>query len=330
MQLWILRKPVNMPSSTNNVISVVIPVYNAEKFLAKSVISALNQKEVGEIVLVEDGSPDNSIDVCIELAQKYDKVKLFRHDNGANKGAGASRNLGIKNSTLQYIAFLDADDYYCDERFRLDLKILNSDPSVDGVYNALGLEVYDASEAERVNFSLTTTKEHIPPEDLFENMSPIGNKGYFHIDTLTVRKTAFEKIGLFNTSLELSQDTELFIRMSLVLKLVGGVIDKPVGVRGVHANNRIKNEAKMLKFRPLVFKSLVQWGIRKHIGKPQLAILWSEWFKYYSICLQQNETGRLAMVLRKFLFVTASIKYPFLLTQKKFYQQLPLCRRFVK
>ena len=76
-------------------ISVIIPVYNAEKYVSQAVESALQFNEVYEVVLIEDKSPDNALEVCRELAEKYDRVKLYQHPDKGNHGAGASRNLGI-------------------------------------------------------------------------------------------------------------------------------------------------------------------------------------------------------------------------------------------
>jgi glycosyltransferase involved in cell wall biosynthesis len=61
---------------------------------------------------VEDKSPDNALEVCLKLAEKYQRVKLYQHPDQQNHGAGASRNLGIEKATGEFIAFLDADDYY--------------------------------------------------------------------------------------------------------------------------------------------------------------------------------------------------------------------------
>ena len=120
-------------------ISVIIPVYNAENFVTSAVESALNQPETGEIILIEDGSPDKCLLVCRELEKKYPKVKLIQHENGKNKGAAESRNLGILHSKYEYIAFLDADDIYLPNRFCIAKKKFSLDPSVDAVLEAVVL-----------------------------------------------------------------------------------------------------------------------------------------------------------------------------------------------
>src|SRR5690606_16621737 len=93
-------------------ISVIIHVYNAEKYLEKAVKSALKFDVVTEVILVEDRSPDNAYQICKDLASSNDRVKLYTHPNNENRGAGASRNLGLEKAIGNYIAFLDADDFY--------------------------------------------------------------------------------------------------------------------------------------------------------------------------------------------------------------------------
>ena len=78
-------------------ISVIIPVYNAERYLERAVASALEQPQTGEVILIEDCSPDGSLAICEKLAAAHpDKVRLLRHPDGKNHGAGPTRNLGIR------------------------------------------------------------------------------------------------------------------------------------------------------------------------------------------------------------------------------------------
>ncbi|MDY4996090.1 MAG: glycosyltransferase family A protein [Bacilli bacterium] len=91
-------------------ISVIVPVYNAEKFIDKCIESVINQtyKEI-ELILVNDGSKDNSLKILQKYEKQYPKmIKVF---NQTNKGVGAARNLGIKHVSGKYIFFLDSDDW---------------------------------------------------------------------------------------------------------------------------------------------------------------------------------------------------------------------------
>lgn len=92
-------------------VSVVVPVYNTEKYLRRCLDSLVNQtlKDI-EIIIINDNSPDNSKLILDEYEKKYkDKIKVFH--NKTNKGIGYNRNLGIKKATGEYIAFVDSDDW---------------------------------------------------------------------------------------------------------------------------------------------------------------------------------------------------------------------------
>ena len=122
-------------------ISVIIPVYNAEKYVEQAVNSALQFQEVFEIILIEDHSPDNALEICENLAKQHHRVKLFQHPDRQNHGAGASRNLGIEKASGDFISFLDADDYYLPNRFDSERELFKN-PNVDGVYGAIGVHYY--------------------------------------------------------------------------------------------------------------------------------------------------------------------------------------------
>jgi len=90
-------------------VSVIVPVYNVENYLAKCLDSLVNQtlKDI-EIIVVNDGSPDNSQDIIDKYAKKYKNIKAYKKENG---GLSDARNYGIKKATGDYIAFVDSDDY---------------------------------------------------------------------------------------------------------------------------------------------------------------------------------------------------------------------------
>ena len=93
-------------------ISVIVPVYNVEKYLEKCVVSLIQQtyKNI-EIILVNDGSTDESGIMCEKLAQEDDRIKVFHKKNG---GLSDARNYGVERATGDYIGFVDID-YYVNE-----------------------------------------------------------------------------------------------------------------------------------------------------------------------------------------------------------------------
>lgn len=92
----------------NPKVSIVIPVYNAEKYIDDCINSIINQPfQSYEIILVNDGSVDKSKEICLDYAEKYNNICLIDKENG---GPSSARNMGIENAVGEYIVFIDADD----------------------------------------------------------------------------------------------------------------------------------------------------------------------------------------------------------------------------
>ena len=92
----------------DSLVSVIVPVYKVEKYLSKCLDSIVNQTYKNlEIILVDDGSPDNSGKICDEYAQKDSRIKVIHKENG---GLSSARNAGLDIATGEYIAFADSDD----------------------------------------------------------------------------------------------------------------------------------------------------------------------------------------------------------------------------
>lgn len=93
----------------NDLISIIVPVFNVEKYLKKCVDSIMDQTYQNfEVILVNDGSTDQSLNICSEYAQKDTRVKVINKING---GLSDARNIGIENATGKYITFIDSDDF---------------------------------------------------------------------------------------------------------------------------------------------------------------------------------------------------------------------------
>lgn len=251
-------------------ISVITPVYNAEKYVTQAVESALQFDEVFEIILVEDKSPDEALEVCKKLAEKYDRVKLFQHPDKGNHGAGASRNVGLEKASGDFIAFLDADDYYLPNRFDAE-KELFKNPEVDGVYGAIGVHYYSEKAKEQYypifGDRLTTVYKKHAPKDVFRGQLGMnGSFGLFSIDALTIRKSALDKklSPMMKTHLRLHQDTEFLFRLSYYLDLYPGILNQAVAIRGVHESNRITQvDSKKVKpsiSKVMLWKEMKSWA----------------------------------------------------------------------
>ena len=96
-------------SKANPIVSVIVPVYRAEKYVSRCIDSILNQTYSNwELILVDDGSPDNSGLICDEYAAKDNRIRVSHKENG---GVSSARNLGIDKATGDWLMFVDADDW---------------------------------------------------------------------------------------------------------------------------------------------------------------------------------------------------------------------------
>ncbi len=301
-------------------ISVIIPVFNAANFIEKAVESALTQEQVHEIILVEDGSYDSSLSICRDLLEQYPSIRLLQHPNFINRGAGASRNLGLKNAKYEYVAFLDADDFYLPYRFETAEKIFLNNSSIEGVYEAVGAEFYDEDAQEQ--HVLRLNKAENPKEngvntmlrvmkgtDLFEELL-FANKGWIHLNGLTLKTAFLKKSGWFNENLRIAQDSEFILRCAYYGKLESGDIDKIVAVRGVHANNRILNTDKVAEFnnKSQLIKTLFAFYSNKPLSpksKKYLLLRKVESYPYYF-----HTNGFVRKSIKLFYLLYFFMRYP--------------------
>jgi glycosyltransferase involved in cell wall biosynthesis len=117
-------------------VSVIIIFLNAEKFIEEAIDSVFAQiYDNWELLLVDDGSTDNSAEIALRYAKQYpEKVHYLEHDSHQNRGMSASRNLGASNAKGEHIAFLDADDIWLSYKLEEQVAILQSYPDAAMVY----------------------------------------------------------------------------------------------------------------------------------------------------------------------------------------------------
>ena len=97
-----------MNNTNDRSLSVIVPVYNSSEYLKECIESIINSNIEGmEIILVDDGSKDDSYEICRQLAQVDDRIIVYQKENG---GSASARNYGLMRATGSYIAFFDSDD----------------------------------------------------------------------------------------------------------------------------------------------------------------------------------------------------------------------------
>lgn len=295
-------------------ISVIIPAYNMEQFIETAIVSALQQPEVSEVVVVDDGSTDNTLLIVKTLQVVNAKIKIHHHENHINKGRSATRNLGIKNASAAYIAFLDADDFYLTNRFFNDKKVFQEDAKCEGVYNAVGFHFYRAiNPLEEGTFKLSTVSQKIKPEALFDAV--ISSKfGYLHLNGLTVKRTVFDKIGYFNESLRVAEDSDIIYKMALKCRLESGIIDVPLAKRGIHETNIFNQEGIYKIYNIKLYESIISWSCKNNILIQYIdnTLNWLWVFKFReknSLITDTFYWLKLFFTNPKLLFTYLSVKY---------------------
>jgi glycosyltransferase involved in cell wall biosynthesis len=187
-------------------VSVVIPFFNAEKFIEEAIKSVVTQTcDVWELLLVDDGSTDGSTLIAQRYAQLYpEKVRYLQHAGHKNRGACASRNVGIKEAKAEYIAFLDSDDVWFPNKLAEQVLILNSHPEAGMVYGS-SLRWYswtgNPEDRERDNmrrFGFPVDTMLRPPTYVVEYLR--GNTPTPSPSNLLLRREVLDAVGGFEES----------------------------------------------------------------------------------------------------------------------------------
>ncbi|MFH0810738.1 MAG: glycosyltransferase family A protein [Pseudomonadota bacterium] len=180
-------------------VSIIIPTYNRASALKRAIAGVMDQTyPFWELLVVDDGSTDDTRTVLKQFSQV---VRYFYQDNA---GAAAARNLGIRNSRGEYIAFLDSDDWWLPEKLGKQVQYLQAQE--DNVA-MIGCGAYWYNVASGENISFHATKE-ITYDNLVDcDTWPAGTSG------VLIRRSCFEIVGLFDEALRRAQDWDMWLRI---------------------------------------------------------------------------------------------------------------------
>lgn len=212
-------------------VSVIIPVYNGEKYVKETLQSVLVQSYSNiEIIVIDDGSIDSSASVVTGL--ENDRIRYVYQ---CNAGVSAARNHGVIVAKGDYIAFIDADDLWHPDKLTLQIAFLEANLDCPIAYS--NRETF--ADSKELIFS-----ENIV--DAFEKQVlflTLLKHNHIHCSSVVVRKQALIKIGLFDTMLAASEDSDLWIRAANLGKF--GYINSVLSFYRRHDTNTINS----IKFR---------------------------------------------------------------------------------
>lgn len=198
----IRQQPVSQGSVTaNDMVSVIMPAYNSEKYIEESIISVLNQSYKNlELLVTDDCSSDGTQRLVEDLAKRDRRIRYFRLTE--NNGAAVARNNSLKHAKGRYIAFLDADDVWLENKLELQLAFMKEN---DSAFSFTGYSTYygDGRFEDKVIDSKTLDK--IALNDLLKKACTVG------CSTVILDKTKLPKIEMAN--IRTGQDYALWLRL---------------------------------------------------------------------------------------------------------------------
>lgn len=199
-------------SSQNELVSVIIPVYNGEHYLGQAIESVLSQTyHPIQVIVVDDGSTDESE----RVAQQF-PVQYFRQ---SHSGPGTARNRGVEEAEGEMLAFLDADDVWTSDKLEKQTAVLNAHPELDAV---LG-------QVEQFN------SPDVPPDPAPTRFAGSTLKG-LHPGAMLIKRTAFRHVGVFGTNWQVADVVDWFVRAEEAqIKMM--LLPQVVMRRRVHTNN---------------------------------------------------------------------------------------------
>ncbi len=221
-------------------ISVVIPTYNRYEFLKRALDSVYTQTyTVGEVIVIDDGSTDETS----QIKKDFPYIKYIYQENA---GVSSARNLGIKNASYEWIAFLDSDDTWHEDKLQLQVELHQSKPDLKMSYT-------DESWVRDDKVVKIPKKFRKFGGDIFnESLSHCiiaPSATLLHCDLI-------EEVGDFDESLEVCEDYDLWLRIALKYEI--GLVDKPLITKYAgHEDQLSFKHWGMDRFRVIALKKLL-------------------------------------------------------------------------
>ena len=243
-------------------VSIIIPVYNSAKHVSEAIHSALNQtwKNI-EIILVDDGSTDNSLSIIQSFAAE--DVKVFYQ---ANKGASAARNRGLKEAHGEFIQYLDADDLISPNKIELQIQMLEQ--KKDHICTCSTVHFFENEDPLAIPVAHNWVKQgSADPVDFLIKLyggDKIGPEfgGMIAVHSWLSPKKVLEAAGAWNEELSMDDDGEYFCRVILASKGISYADDavcyyrKHITAKSLTASLNEKTYLSMLRAIDLKYKHL--------------------------------------------------------------------------
>ena len=229
-------------------VSIITPSYNSSKFIAKCIESVLSQTYKNwEMIVVDDRSPDNSNEIIQSYIKKDSRIRLIELEK--NSGPAVARNRAIKESKGRYIAFLDSDDIWMEEKLQIQLTFMQENDL------ALTYSSYCLIDEEDNGLGEFITKERVSYSDLLKTNS---------IGCLTAIYDT-QKIGkIFMPDIRQKQDYGLWLQILKDIKTTKGILE-PLAIYRIRKKSVSSNKLKAARYLWKIFRDVEKLNIFKSI-----------------------------------------------------------------
>jgi teichuronic acid biosynthesis glycosyltransferase TuaG len=259
---------------TKPFISIIMPAYNAERHIAESIRSVLDQTySRWELIIVNDGSTDSTADVVREFLDLDSRIKYFYQEN---KKLSAARNTGITFASGDFIALLDSDDLWMREKLELQVKTLE-ETNADVVFSS-GF-MFDENDTANETVPYPSFEGEFTGAQMFKSML-VEFANRIPVLSALARKSVVSDAGLFDENPALhygAEDYDLWLRLAKHGAVFYGMSEKLVRYR-VHANAMSRKKAELTKSMVVVMEkhchdeSLTRGESRKMFGNAYRAL----------------------------------------------------------
>lgn len=277
-------------------VSVVIPTYNREKLIIQTLKSVTNQSYQNlEIIVVSDGSTDNTDAILEEYKRKDPRIKYISYH--PNRGGNYARNIGIKNATGNYIAFIDDDDEWVPEKIHLQMKEFKKDTRIGLVYTGAKITYED----QKISYTSIPKKTgDLSKEILISNY--IGSTS-----RVIVKASVLDQSGMFDDKLKAQQDYDLWIRICQITHI--GAVPQPLLIYNnfgstLQVSDDIKKYEQSIKYIYKKYDVLYKETEEKIRTKHQQSCCMTLANK----CLRNGEPKKARMYLLNHIKIRPSIK----------------------
>ena len=253
-------------------ISVITASYNYAELIKETIESVLSQTyQNWEMIIVDDGSKDNSVEVIKEYCKKDSRIKLFQHENGENKGLIKTVQFGIEKASSNWVAFLESDDIWQNNYLEEKVKVINSADDVKFIFN--DVEFFGDQEQIHVYDEYMGRRKAMLAGDKISYIDFLNDNPIQTFSCVMVRKDLISSID-FNAASP--QNVDRYLWAQIIIKTKVYYIEKNLTMWRMHSNSYINSMNRRANVNNLT-------NILKILDESHHNKIWSKIYNFINI-----------------------------------------------